>query len=377
MASKPLPASKPNLKTILFFTIILSLISLLQVLSLKYPTAFTLNNENIFIIHSLGIDICDPLFTTNSPKLVFTSELTESDLKKMAKSRYDSGEFLLLIQNTIYIFDENRQSIISGSLPISLNGVYYSLSADKVVHQSGIDYYYFLLGYIDKSSYVLNLYYFYLDSDTQTIIPVISNTEYVDDFRNTGLSCEFLKDEEKNDHYIFCIYERYISGFWEDTIGIVFSIFKKGEDSIEYSSRKNFNTLNLKYIRSTTKSKDSKPFFCGLNVDSTPMCLIYSYYDFTHVYKEEDGEDYFYFEPYENNCVEKTYNIKTYYFSETDEYVFSCLTINYGIQTTIYNSNMEKIEDIETPLYRLQRSFTDCNEFYYSIIYSNAKKDIM
>ena len=52
----------------------------------------------------------------------------------------------------------------------------------------------------------------------------------------------------------------------------------------------------------------------------------------------------------------KPYNLKTYYFSETGEFVFSCLTQDYGIQATIYNKDMSEMEDIEIPSKRVQKS---------------------
>ena len=76
----------------------------------------------------------------------------------------------------------------------------------------------------------------------------------------------------------------------------------------------------------------------------------------------------------EKKCLKKPYNLKTYYFPETGEYVFSCLTIDNGIQTTIYDKNMAIISDIEIPSMRLQKKFPGCNKFYYSIIYSQFYK---
>ena len=70
MASNQLSISLLNLKKVLFFITILSLIPFFQALSLTYPTAFTLEDGNILVIHSLGIDLCDPLYTY--PKSSYT-----------------------------------------------------------------------------------------------------------------------------------------------------------------------------------------------------------------------------------------------------------------------------------------------------------------
>ena len=53
------------------------------------------------------------------------------------------------------------------------------------------------------------------------------------------------------------------------------------------------------------------------------------------------------------------HNIKTYYFPETDQYVFSCLTEDNEIQTAIYKKGMSQIEEIENPSMRLIRKFVN------------------
>ena len=54
-----------------------------QAFEFKYPMAFTLKDENIFIIHSKGIDICDSLMTTNSRIITLKEEISESYLSKI------------------------------------------------------------------------------------------------------------------------------------------------------------------------------------------------------------------------------------------------------------------------------------------------------
>ena len=53
----------------------------------------------------------------------------------------------------------------------------------------------------------------------------------------------------------------------------------------------------------------------------------------------------------------RPYNLKVYYFSETEEYVFSCLNQEGEIQTTIYNKNMTKMSDIEKKVAQSAASF--------------------
>ena len=319
MTSNILSIPLSNLKNILFFITILSLISLLQALSLKYPSAFTLEDGNLLVIHSLGIDTCDPLYTTNTPQLEFTSELIQSDLSKISISKYDSGEYMILINDIIYLFDEKGEFILSSFLPDGLNAEYFSLSVDGVTQDDSIKYYFFLLGYIDKSNLKLNLYYNYLDSQTKTITSFSSALNYANDISNTGLSCEFLIEDEN--YYILCIYDRlyyeYDSyfGYYIDYEDINFSIFEINQDKIELKKEKNFDSLYLKYIRSTTKFIGSRPFFCGINKDKEPLCLSLIYSDFNYV--GEDGKNVFYYEPYSKTCINAPYNIRTYNITET------------------------------------------------------------
>ena len=149
-----------------------------------------------------------------------------------------------------------------------------------------------------------------------------------------------------------------------------FSITEGSTITISALTDKNlyFPLFSFEYFQSTIKSKNSKPFFCILNIDGDSFCFIYDLYD-------ANANRLLYYDPYnEKKCVKEPYNIKTYYFPETGEYVFSCLTIDNGIQTTIYNKSMEKNSDILNPSMRLQKEFPGCPGFNYSLIYSQYYK---
>jgi hypothetical protein len=201
----------------IFFSFILSFIQIIHSSTLKYPTAFTLNNQKIFVIHSLGIDICDNTYSNNERKLNFEPEMTESQLSKISISKYPSGEFILFIINTLYIFNEEG-SIISQKSLYSINGEYYTLSANYI--DSGK--YFFLFGYIDKDSNKLYLYYCTLDS-SDTLETIASLQGYSDYIVFSGLSCELISDS--SEFFIMCIYQNYYSYYYISSEKIVVSIF--------------------------------------------------------------------------------------------------------------------------------------------------------
>ena len=361
MASKNLLI---HLNIIYFITILihLSLIYQTKSLSFKYPTALSLKNGNIFVIHSLGIDICDNKYITSINKVTFDNEINEQTLSKISISKYSNDEFLVFIINKFYLFDVNGNIKIIATPTDSYNGEYYSLSSYKIVPESDIDYYYFLLGYIDIDSYnYLKLFYYSINTASNEATKLVSKN-FNDDIRTNGISCQFLFYSSKD--YIMCLYQ---SSYY------TFTIFEFTTNSIEYSTQSPFALRNIKIIKSSLKDINSKILFCNLDNGGNNFCIIYDIYDF--YFRNENGNPEIYRDTdYSKKCMIEPFNIKTYYFQETGEYVFSCLTDDNGIQTTIYDKNMAHMSEIKIPRMRLLKEISGCEKFYYSIIYSQYYK---
>jgi hypothetical protein len=168
--------------------------SIQAALSFKYPTAFTLNNGKIFVIHSLGIDICDSKYTTSTNILTFSQRMTKSQLSTISISKYSTGEFLLFIINKFYLFDEDGNKLIETENLSSLKGEYYTLKAHKRIQSSGINYYYFIFGYIDISdeyNFYLYLYYYNINT-SNNLVKESASIILNDNIDFNGLSCEFV-----------------------------------------------------------------------------------------------------------------------------------------------------------------------------------------
>ena len=142
-----------------------------------------------------------------------------------------------------------------------------------------------------------------------------------------------IEENQKAISYIRCIYK--IKDNKVKYLNI--KVLNFDETSITFLSNYITDTemQNTSYIQSVIKSKDSKAFFCGVLVTGESYCLIYDYNDF--IYDDENGNPVIDYDK-ENGkkCKVASYNVKTYYFPETDQYVFSCLTEDNGIQTTFY-----------------------------------------
>ena len=203
MASKNFEILNIKLRHLIIFFIFFFIIPKIYTLSFKYPTAFTLTNGSIFVIHSLGIDICDSAYKTSTNILTFSSEINESDLPKISIARFSNDHFIILIINKFYLFNELGEKISETSEITYLNGEYYSLSTYEFIEESNNAYsYYFLISYVDKNDLNLNLYYYCLIGNSLT--KIASGTNIDNAIVSTGLSCEFSY-YSYND-YIMCIY---------------------------------------------------------------------------------------------------------------------------------------------------------------------------
>ena len=114
----------PNSLLIFQILIFLSLFQFNFCATFQFPTAITLTNENILIIHKNGIDVYDSSLS-NLVKNVkeFTGDeiLSETTLSEVAISNFDNDLIFAFIINKIYIMDstgellyeETKSSIIS------------------------------------------------------------------------------------------------------------------------------------------------------------------------------------------------------------------------------------------------------------------------
>ena len=137
--------------------IIISLInSFFSSPSFKYPYAFKLSNKNIFVIHQLGISICDETFSRVISNVITFQEIekikSDADLSKVTSIFCESYYFICLINDIIYIFNpDGSLAKKSNEVITSLSVEYYSLEYLK--YNGNL---YFVIGFI--SSKYLYLY---------------------------------------------------------------------------------------------------------------------------------------------------------------------------------------------------------------------------
>ena len=232
---------------IIFITLINSANSYL---AFKYPHAFKLNNRNIFVIHELGITICDETFTESIDRVVTFSESeqinSDSALSKVTSVNADYY-IICLINDKIYIFNEEGYFLRkSSNLITSLSVEYYTL--EYIAIQS--DYLYFIIGFISDAKLYLYSYKYQISDKTIYRFGALENTNYYN-IKNNGLSCHFMK-------YLTSSYEytNLITCLYTATEGrIAFEFFDITTTSLYKSSTKSKTAIltqrEVRYIKAT------------------------------------------------------------------------------------------------------------------------------
>ena len=149
-------------KLLYIFILFLQFLHIHSILSFEYPSAITLINGNIFIIHKFGITICDSSMNTKIKDVVnfSTNQISsENYLSKVSIAQFEDGYIISVIINKIYIFDiEGELQYTSNSLISNFDlDLYYTIAIDEFYNNL----YYYLVGFINDNK--LNLYYCYYD----------------------------------------------------------------------------------------------------------------------------------------------------------------------------------------------------------------------
>ena len=347
-------------KLIYLIFILFNNFAIFSSLSFSFPNAVTLIDGNYFVIHKYGISICDSSFSKIISNITISenTELisNENDLYKIEIKMFQDGYILSVIFDKIYIFDYNGNKKYTSNSLIPQDVKHLTLVPYKI----DINNYYYLLGYIYQRA--LYLYFYKFDSLQNKVIAKIevfydrvyySSYKYDQYYINdNGISCQFLY-YNKNTDLITCCYQTLINNKKYLTIS-TFSINTTGK-VINFESNKRYGWNGIESIKSSSISDHSKALFCLSTISGLANCFIYKLNDYN------DNLQYYY---YETKCSSKTYGFKVEYYKEKEEFAFSCLTQNGGIEVGFYDKSLTDAKD---EIYK----FIDCESIYgYSLLYN-------
>ena len=342
-----------------------------SVTKFTYPSAVTLKNGNILVIHKTGVTICN-LSYTNFDDIINFSESeqisSEEDLSKITLSQFADGFTVAVVINNIYIFDENGEfKSKSDNIfePFPLEDFYYTLALQKKYNNS----YYYILGAIIDNSMDLLYYEYNSIKNTTSILnrksgykDIYNENNLYQEFNitNKGISCQFMNSD--TDETLLCVYLVVNSS----DISYLTSNFMHINDnnSIEPKfGNVHFGWNNFTIIKSSIGENPSIVLFCyydSNNPDITPRCFALSFIN--------NGIGIYSHIAYPYKCKNNYFSFKVNYISESEEIVYSCLTDYRGIQLGFYNKSIE----YKYFIYK----YSECEKVYsYSLLYLNYSKE--
>ena len=354
------------LRKVFSLFIFISLInSSLSYLSFKYPYAFKLSNKNIFVIHELGISICDETFNRiifNATKFTEQEKIkSNAALSKVASVFCESYYIICLINNKIYIFNPDGSLVHKFTNTITTSTVeYYSL---EYLYYSGSSLY-FVIGFISSKNLYMYYYKFVISSKKSSVCKLEKVNTY--GITSNGFSCHYMKHVNLDRYIITCLYgnDNYIIieffDVYDDT-----TIIKSQDKSTIY-----IDALGqVKYIKGTLliPEGDYKTLYVGyLTSDGTPYHWRYNI-NYNIVKYEIRKFD-------KSICELIPHGFKYTYYPEKSELLYTCL---FESNTwTVPNANIlvESLNNNEVQT-NYTYKFNNCNLNAYSIIYLDTQHE--
>ena len=353
---------KTNIFEIILFILLIN--SSLSYLAFKFPYAFKLNNKNIFVIHSLGITICDETFTETIKRVLTFSDsekiTTDRALSKIASVQED--EYIIcLINDRIYIFDlEGNLLKKNDELITNLFVEYYSLTY-LVEYEN---YVYFSIGFISNQGLYLYGYKYQIEERNIYSLPKLENINTYQ-IKNNGLSCHFVYYLLNSDYkyLLTCIYHYYNKGFAFDFFTLYTTEIRKNNDISKYTEIND----EIKYIRAVLSPDDDESISLGwINADKVPY-----HWEININQVFNDNKIRFFALSY---CKFLPHGFKYNYFREKKEFIYTC----------IFDSNDWTVPEANILVESLNKTggqtnytykYDNCDVHGYSIIYLDNKHE--
>ena len=273
-----------NENKLLFWIIIYIIINqTTSPISFEYPHSFYLPNRNIFVIHKLGITICN-LNLTEIIKNVIVFEndekITEESLSKVT-SIIENGYIFNIINDKIYIFDDVGNLLFKSNnkiLETGENPAYYTLAPVKISN----GYYYYVIGFINNN--ITLLYYKYNIANKQNNLIISMKNFQKSYFTNNrvyieskSLACNYMKNETLESLLCFYLSSQLSNSEYKYYSTIISFYINENEIKDIDNNFLLYDFGNYKYIKSTVNIDHSFAFVCMVPYEGLNICFKYSF----------------------------------------------------------------------------------------------------
>ena len=366
--------SETNFNYIHFISILIIIISFSTIYSFPFYNlqSTELSNGDKLIVHRYGIDICDKDFNE-----IIRNEITFSNDEQISTSdkmvniilkKFDDGYVICLINAKAYIFDDLGHFLSErGNLIFSYTSNYYSLNIKDNYHffVSSISNDYFYLYYYTYLKLTKNINYLSGIENFQIYksLSLTGKTYY--SFKD-GLNCHIMQEEGKGET-LACFFMLYGDNKYYWYIKF-FNL--NGETIIEdgnYSPIKKESNSQYLYFKVDVNSEKNIGLICGYLEVGADACF---YFDIS---KKSFDEHIYYLNDlfYNEECIKYNYGLKVNYFSEKNQFIFSCISGNNYITYILFYFDENK--NLQNDNHKLN-SANECDYFNgYNFFYSQEE----
>ena len=329
---------------------------------LKFPKSITLINGYIVALTSSGIYSFYPNLDNKVNSYIFESDeipeniqdsITNADFTQFDDIEDDQKYVLCVFTKFIYVISEEGKVLFKKNTEGDINTANYNLTLTAFNYENSQ--LFFLIGYNNKEDNYKSLLYYssisLLNQDLSMRLLELNDC-YI---YSENISCKTMISTQGK--IIVCF-----SGFVFPTLIIsaiqFYSINKKIKCDEIYVDHSVDN--GVKYVYSSTNSDKTKALVCYLSYSQLGECLYYN------VKTNQLSNTLFEF----NYCKNNLYGINSYFFKETNEFIFSCIDEENNFFFNKISENFDNIEEI----YNLKK-FSGCeNLTLFSIDYILIRK---
>ena len=335
-----------SLKLIFIIVLLLGTNKVYSTLLFSFPSSVTLSNGNILVVEKYGIYVCDSTMETIiKTAYTFIEEDQISDGTKLSNVVLkDKNDYIgVLVNFKLHLLTRTGDLIKSTNRLISENNPTFFSFAPIFVKSNN---YYYVITYFD-SSIALKLFYFKISLTGDHSYSEISNYKYEKyrghwgaykySYRNEGLSCEYMLDDDSHKYNYLVCYVMIDDG-GDETAQDFYEITESKISDYNSYICTYIKINNVKLIKTLT-IRDIKRALVFIFIENNGMyqLRIYTYYyEYTSTHLDLLNSNYY--------CANNFYSLKTNYIYETDLLSFSCIGSGTVMQSILFNNNLNIVQ---------------------------------
>ena len=304
-------------------------------LAMQYPNILTLLDDSIILIGNDGIHFYDSIMSSEDTSKTISLQIELDDINKISMAQFseNDGEYIiLLVLNTLYIFDSNKIFLFSSDISTSIDGDHYCLTPYKKDSQN---YLHFIISYVQDYKIILSIVKVNLndlnsglniETKSYDILPKRDISFYLE-----GGSCLFLSNTlnmiTKDLLCCFCGIH-WPANLYSTSIDPE-NDYSEIEGLQYYKSIKNDNTSLPYYLSAKTSEDKARAIIYFTTEEKLMFWATFDYINQFSVTEEDPSITYGYL------------NHKLFYFQKQQEFVLASRIKDCNIFYMIFNKNLQ------------------------------------